>query len=71
MSTVCRKVDLSPDKSLLAVACDAAVVIWDMKRVVKLEEFGFDDVRDLRFNPSGDKLIVGLLEGEILTIEMK
>ena len=83
----CNKADLCPNKSILAVACDAVVVIWDMKRVVKMKQFELVDdsqpqtdywgenpphmFRDLRFNPSGDKLIVGSLHGRVFNIQMK
>ena len=70
--SVCNNADLNPNKSLLAVACDSAVVLWDMKKQVKIRDFQLaPKIRDLRFNPSGDKLIVGAHEGEIFQIEMK
>lgn len=71
----CINADLSPNNSLLAVACDTAVVIWDMKKVVKMKEVELgsveNPVQDLKFNPTGDKLIVGLHEGEIFKIELE
>ena len=68
----CQNVDLSPNKAVLAVACNSAVVLWDMKRLVKIKEMELGpDIMDLRFNPSGDRLIVGLKEGEVFKIEMK
>ena len=68
----CYNADLSPNKSLLAVACGPAVVLWDMRKAVKVKEFDLGpSVHDLRFNPSGDKLIVGKSDGEIFKIEMK
>ena len=68
----CHNIDLSPNKSLLAVACSSAVVLWDMNKLVKIKQFDLGrDVHDLRFNPSGLTLIVGLHNGEIFKIEMK
>ena len=70
--SVCNNADLNPNKSLLAVACDSAVVVWDMKKQIKIGEFELaPEIRDLRFNPAGDKLIVGAFEGEIFEIAMK
>ena len=68
----CYNADLSPNKSMLAVACDSAVSLWDMDNVVKIREIelGFK-IFDVRFNPSGNCLIVGLSDGEIFKIEMK
>ena len=68
----CCNADVSPNKSLLAVACNSAVVLWDMKKVVKLQELKLcSEIHDLRFNPSGDRLIVGSKDGEIFKIEME
>ena len=71
----CNGADLSPNKKILAVACDSAVVLWDFKKAVKIEQFdlGTEDsqVNDVRFNPTGDKLIAGLSEGEVFVIELK
>ena len=68
----CRCIDLSPNKSLLAVACSSAVVLWDMNKLIKIKQFDLGSgINDLRFNPSADTLIVGLREGEIYKIEMK
>ena len=71
-SSVCNNADFSPNMNVLAVACDTGVVIWDMKKVAKMKELDLaPEVQDLRFNPSGDKLIVGAHTGEIFKIEMK
>ena len=68
----CKNADLSPNKSLLAVACGSSVVLWDINNVVKVEQFDFDSrTFDLRFNPSGDRIIVGLGDGQVIKIEMK
>ena len=67
----CYNADLSPNKSLLAVACGSAVVLWDIREAVKLEQFDLGpDIYDLRFNPSGDKIIVGLGDGQVFKIEI-
>lgn len=67
----CINADLSRSKSLLAVASESAVVLWDFKNATKIKEFALEpDVKDVRFNPSGDKLIVALEQGEVVKIEM-
>ena len=67
----CFNADLSPNKSLLAVACGYAVVIWDIRKAVKLEQFDLGPITmDLRFNPTGDKIIVGLYDGQVFKIEI-
>ena len=71
-SDYCYNADLSPNGSLLAVACSSVVALWDIRKAVKIKEFDLGlRVNDLQFNPSGDKLIVGLHEGDIFKIEMK
>ena len=79
----CNNIDLSPNKSLLAVACDSAVVLWDIKNAVKIGQFDFGyestcifertlgHIYDVRFNPTGDKIIAGLNGGEVFIIELK
>ena len=68
----CYNADLSPNKILLAVACDSAVVLWDIRNTVKIEQFDLGSkIYDLRFNQSGDKLVVGLYEGEVYKIELQ
>lgn len=69
----CDNADLSPNKSLLAVACRSAVVLWDIRKAIKIEQFNLGSVSlicELRFNPSGDKIIVGLHNGQVFKIEM-
>ena len=68
----CVNADLSPNKSLLAVACKSAVILWDIRKAVKIEQFDLGStINDVGFNPTGDKLIVGLHEGEVYKIELQ
>ena len=67
----CYTADLSPNKSLLAVACHSAVVLWDIKKGVKIEQFNLGTgVHDVRFNTTGNRLIAGLYDGEVFKIEL-
>ena len=67
----CKNADISPNKTLLAVACGSAVVIWDIRNAVKIEQFDLGaGIYDARFNPTGDKLVVGLYDGEVYIIEL-
>ena len=71
-SSRCFNADLNPNKSVLAVACGKGVVFWDVRNAVKIEEFDLGiRVHDLRFNPSGDKLIVGLADGQVFKFELE
>ena len=68
----CNNFDLNSDQTLLAVASNGAVVLWDFKTATKIKEFklGETSPNDLRFNPAGDRLIVGLYDGRIFKIDL-
>ena len=67
----CSNFDINPSKAVLAVACEK-VVLWDLKTATKIKEFNLlGDIFDLKFNPAGDKLIVGSRGGEVSIIELK
>ena len=58
-------------KSVLAVATDSAVVLWNMESFAKIHEFKLgQNIFDLKFNPSGNKIIAGLHNGEVFKIEL-
>ena len=63
--------DLSPDETILAVGFASGVVMWDFRNATKLKEFDLErEVADLRFNPAGDRLIVGASDGWIFKIDL-
>ena len=63
--------DLSPNQTLLAVASDTAVVLWDFKNATKIKEFKLDkNIFDVRFSPDGTRLVAGLYEGEVFKIDL-
>ena len=67
----CYNFDISPDKAILAVGCESGVVLWDLKNATKLKEFDFErEITDLRFNPAGDRLVVGAYDGWIFKIDL-
>ena len=69
-STGCRNVDISPDKTILAVAQDEyGVQFWCMKKWNKLGEVKLGDTQDVRFS-SHQELIAGNLNGEVNMISM-
>ena len=68
----CNNFDLSPNKTILAVGYDSGVVLWDFKNGTKIKELnlGESPTRDLRFNPTGDRLVVGLYDGRVFKIDL-
>ena len=67
----CSNFDINPSMTVLAVACEK-VILWDLKTATKIKEFNLlGDIFDLKFNPAGDKLIVGSRGGEVSIIELK
>ena len=67
----CTNFDLSPDKTILAVGCESGVVLWDFRNATKMKEFKLErEVTDLRFNPAGDRIVVGAFDGWIVKIDL-
>ena len=67
----CYNCDLSPNKTLLAVASHTAVVLWDFKNATKIKEFKLGKyINDVKFNRDGTRLVAGLYEGEIFKIDL-
>ena len=67
----CYNCDLSPNKTLLAVASLTAVVLWDFKNATKIKEFKLGaKIADVRFNQDGTRLVAGLHEGEVFKIDL-
>ena len=71
-SSECHNFDLNASKTVLAVASDTAVVLWDFKKATKLKEFSLgNEICDVRFNPAGNTLVAALYGGEIFTLDLK
>ena len=67
----CTNFDLSPDKTILAVGCMSGVVLWDFRNAKKLKEIKLGQhANDLRFNPTGNRLVVGLDDGRVFKIDL-
>ena len=68
----CYNFDLSPNNTILAVGCDSGVVLWDFETATKIKELklGESSTNDLRFNPTGDRLVVGLQDGQVFKIDL-
>ena len=68
----CYNFDLNASKTVLAVACDTSVVLWDYKKATKIKEFKFgENIDDVRFNPAGNTIVAGLGGGEIFKIDVQ
>lgn len=66
----CRNFDLNSQKTLLAVAHDEGVSIWNFSNLVKISETELKSVFDVRFNKAGTRLIVGQKDGQISKIDL-
>ena len=67
----CTNFDLSPDKTILAVGCGSGVVLWDCRNAKKMKELELErEIADLRFNPAGDRIVVGASDGWIFKIDL-
>ena len=71
LSTECRNVDISRDKTILAVAYaeDGGVQFWCMKNWTKLGEVKLGKTQDVRFL-NEKELIAGNHNGEVYMISM-
>ena len=71
-SRECYNFDLDRDKTVLAVASNTAVVIWDFKKGTKIKEYNPGNwIHDVRFNPAGDTLVAGLHDGRVFKISLQ
>ena len=66
----CFNFDLNSEKSLLAVAHDQGVSIWDFTNVIQISEIELDKVSDVRFNMHGTTLILGQKDGQVSKIDL-
>ena len=67
----CQNFDISPTKLMLAVATFNGLEIWDLKKTTKIIEFELElCCADVRFNPAGDQIILGMLEGQVYKIDL-
>ena len=66
----CNNFDLNSDRTLLAVAHEKGVSIWNFLSLSKIKEIELNAVMDVRFNESGTKLIVGQYNGQVSKIDL-
>ena len=66
----CRNFDLNSEKTVLAIAHDEGVSIWDYSKRNKIMEIELHQVNDVRFNEAGTKLIVGQFNGQVSRIDL-
>ena len=70
-SSRCKNFDISPDKSLLAIASSDDLVLFDFSRTTKIEEFKLGySLNDVKFNRSGTRLLAGSHKGQVFKIDM-
>ena len=63
-------INLSPDSTLLAIAFQYTLVLWNLIKGTKTEIVEMKNICDVRFNKSGDKLIFGLYQGEVFKVDL-
>ena len=62
----CFNFDVSPTGKILAVGGNYFVALWRLDSFERIRQFDFTDyVFDVRFNPNGDKLLVGTWSGAV------
>ena len=67
----CNNFDISPSKTILAVACGSGVVLWNFRLGTKMKEFKLGHkINDLRFNPAGNRIVAGSDDGRVFKIDL-
>ena len=66
----CNNFDLDSERTLLAVAHEKGVSIWNFSSLSKITEVELNAVMDARFNESGTTLIVGQYNGQVSKIDL-
>ena len=74
----CHNFDLNREKQLLAVAHESGITVWDFSTKTKIKDIdgpGYLQTKisasDVQFNKSGNKLIVGNVDGQVLQIDIE
>ena len=66
----CNNFDLNSERTLLAVAHNKGVSIWDFRNLVQIREIELDIANDVRFNEPGTTLIIGQLNGQVSKVSL-
>ena len=70
-SNLCNNLDISPNKSLMAIATRDELVLLDLLKTKTIQKFNLGPRHnDVRFSPSGKRLVVGLSGGEVFKIDL-
>ena len=66
----CNTFDLNKENTLLAVAHQYGVWIWNFSTLDKIMEIEVEYISDVRFNELGARLIVGHYDGQVSKIDL-
>ena len=68
----CRNIDINKDKTIMAIATNANVVLWNYQKKETLKQMVIGDWPcELKFNPEGNRLLIALYGGELIKIDIK
>ena len=67
---LCNNFDLNSEQTLLSVAHDKGVSIWDFENQIQISKIELKKVTDVRFNEPGTSLIVGQEDGQVSKIDL-
>ena len=62
---------LSADNSLLAIAFNDVLVLWNLNKGTKVKVLELEDINDVRFSPDGTKIVIGLYTGDVYKIDLQ
>ena len=67
----CKSVDINKDETLLAIATDKNVILWDFKNRKMLQQMIVGDLPvQLKFNPEGNRLVILLFGGDVVKMDI-
>ena len=68
---LCRSVDINKDETLLAIATDKNVILWDFENRKILRQMIVGDWPvQMKFNPGGNRLVVLLYGGDVIKMNI-
>ena len=54
----------------MVVAFNYELILWDLKKGSKTKLVELKNINDVRFNPAGNRIVVGLFEGDVYKIDL-
>ena len=68
----CREIEINKDKTIMAIATEKNIILWDYQKKHTIKEMVVGDYPcTLKFNPEGNRLLIGLYDGSLIKIDIE